>query len=1600
MALGVLNNLSAIYAENNLNNTNNSLQTVLQQLSSGSRINSGADDAAGLSLVNGLGANSAALTQSKTNATEGAGLLQVADGALSQVTSLLNRAVTLATEASNGTLNTTQEGAANQEYQSILSEINNIGQTTTYNQQQVFNGKQVAIYTGDSSTAGSSIDELNIRSLSEASMGDTGGVMAYSDGSNNVFINLSHTNADTGAVTNAQATDTLNGSGSTTISVNYLVKGANGAETSAQTNISVGANTSFSNTANGLISAINSAGLGLTASFTTQAQAGISGGGTQTGIQITGGLVSAGVDPGAASTSGTLNPAGISNQELTLGQTVTVKAGGVTAAAVTINSSTSTLTGLMNAINANVGGTGGLVTANIVTNGNGSQSLALADTAGGGALTVTTAANPLGPNALTDGTSSTNTVSLSFTSSNYTTGAAGGNAAATLGFSGANTGADVLSGSIVLSNNTSAGASPVTFVMGVGAASGSSAGTLTGGTTFTVNGNTLGNLATAIQAQLGVTTTVGAAGITMTSNTGGTTLEVIPGSVNNTLKTVTNVNNVTSVAGAGTSNPTQGTMTIALNGDGGTLAGTDALTAGTSLVLTNGNVGTPGSPVTFVIGASNQATNSGSVASGTVTLGNNGTLHVSDLATALGTTYAAALGLASATVTGGNLVLTAAANGTTLALGSGTNLADTAEGIGQFGGANSATTAQAGGPGSAGAATLLTGLTAAGTDLLSGTVALTNSANGTVQTFVMGGTAGSNNGTITVGGSGSTSTLSDLMSAINTDSVLGITATMDNGANNGGIDLATKTGDNGAITVNTFAGAHALTDNYSLGLAGGVTTITDGGSQYDTGVLAPVITGGVSGQAGVTGGALTGSIVLTNNGVSDTFVMNSAAVNTALGGGNNTINVATASSTLTGLETAINAWTTGATDALDLTASTDAVTGGLVLQSTVDVTTEGAGSFAIGSGAGNTLNDAVSLAGNAAGGAAATNAASASVTVGQDTIGNTAGGGTINANDTLVSGTSLILNVAGTNKTFTMGAGSSGGNQFFTGTNNLKVSDLMNTIDGSGLGLQAQIASGNGGLKVNYTSNSNQTALTLGSSTLEDSYQVNAATGTGGSMGASATGASATVGTTGTIGAGDTLGGSIVLSNGGAAQTFSMGTGAGQIGGTTLNDLKSAINNNNALGISATVANGALHLESIATNTSISVNSSLTDTTGEGLSGITAGSAASSSKTTLTLAGGATNLQSTDVLTGALGTTGGITITANSHTETFNMGAAAHVNGGGLGTLNGSVFTVNGNTVADLEAAINASALNITASNTGSDQNLTLSSNVDNATTIGVSGNTLNDAYGNPASVASLGTFASATDVVAGTVSFNLGGGTQQTFDVTAGETVQGLVNQINGATDNHPNGVTAALAPTGAGNGFVSLTLTSNTYGANGIIGNTSNTHVTDTTPTALLNYESAAPYDTGLSSGSIASNTAIYDSSTGQTNTVTGLAGIVSNSSGSSGIATISYSDGAGQALNSTDLSNQTDAESALNDLNLAISDVAAQDGYIGAQINTLNSISQVMSTQQENVVSAQNAIQATDYASATSDMSKYEILSQTGIAALAQANTVQQEVTKLLQ
>ncbi len=168
--ISVLNSVSQLGAENALSSTQASLQNTLLELSTGLKINSGADDAAGLSIAAGLGANIAALTQSSQNASNGVGLLQTADGALSQVTSLLNQAVTLATEASNGQLTAAQSTAANTAYQSILTEITQIGSTTNFNGTAVFSATPITTYTSDGTSGGTTTTSTTTGALSSTTL--------------------------------------------------------------------------------------------------------------------------------------------------------------------------------------------------------------------------------------------------------------------------------------------------------------------------------------------------------------------------------------------------------------------------------------------------------------------------------------------------------------------------------------------------------------------------------------------------------------------------------------------------------------------------------------------------------------------------------------------------------------------------------------------------------------------------------------------------------------------------------------------------------------------------------------------------------------------------------------------------------------------------------------------------------------------------------------------------------------------------------------------------------------------------------------------------------------------------------------------------------------------------------------------------------------------------------------------------------------------------------------------------------------------------------------------------------------------------------------
>jgi flagellin len=155
MSISILNNIASLEAQNQLSITQTNLQKTLFQLSSGSRINSGADDAAGLAIANGLQANITGLSQSANNANDGVGALQVADGALSQVTTLLNRAVTLSTEAATGTVSSSQRGALDAEFTQIKAEIDQIGSTTSFNGTSVFTATTTSIFLSDANSQSS-----------------------------------------------------------------------------------------------------------------------------------------------------------------------------------------------------------------------------------------------------------------------------------------------------------------------------------------------------------------------------------------------------------------------------------------------------------------------------------------------------------------------------------------------------------------------------------------------------------------------------------------------------------------------------------------------------------------------------------------------------------------------------------------------------------------------------------------------------------------------------------------------------------------------------------------------------------------------------------------------------------------------------------------------------------------------------------------------------------------------------------------------------------------------------------------------------------------------------------------------------------------------------------------------------------------------------------------------------------------------------------------------------------------------------------------------------------------------------------------------------
>lgn len=151
-AFSIVNNISAINAQNKLTITEIGLRKTLTRLSTGLRINSSGDDAAGLAIADGLRADVAALNQAARNANDGVSLLQTSDSALNEISLLLTRAITLAEQAASGTSgadNSDSKTALDDEFQDILDEIERISRSVDFNGLNLLGGASTGTSTGN-----------------------------------------------------------------------------------------------------------------------------------------------------------------------------------------------------------------------------------------------------------------------------------------------------------------------------------------------------------------------------------------------------------------------------------------------------------------------------------------------------------------------------------------------------------------------------------------------------------------------------------------------------------------------------------------------------------------------------------------------------------------------------------------------------------------------------------------------------------------------------------------------------------------------------------------------------------------------------------------------------------------------------------------------------------------------------------------------------------------------------------------------------------------------------------------------------------------------------------------------------------------------------------------------------------------------------------------------------------------------------------------------------------------------------------------------------------------------------------------------------------
>lgn len=169
MALTVNTNVASLNTQRNLNNSSNSLATSMQRLSTGSRINSAKDDAAGLQIANRLTSQINGLGVAVKNSNDGISMAQTAEGALQQSTNLLQRMRDLALQSANGSNSDSERKALNSEVSELKKELDRISNTTTFGGKKLLDGSfdttTFQVGSAANETISVKIDEMSTDSL-------------------------------------------------------------------------------------------------------------------------------------------------------------------------------------------------------------------------------------------------------------------------------------------------------------------------------------------------------------------------------------------------------------------------------------------------------------------------------------------------------------------------------------------------------------------------------------------------------------------------------------------------------------------------------------------------------------------------------------------------------------------------------------------------------------------------------------------------------------------------------------------------------------------------------------------------------------------------------------------------------------------------------------------------------------------------------------------------------------------------------------------------------------------------------------------------------------------------------------------------------------------------------------------------------------------------------------------------------------------------------------------------------------------------------------------------------------------------------------------